>query len=299
MYRKTTFFCMAAIFLFGGLRSIGWGQEEKIAVGDVISILVYEHEELTKQVTVRPDGTIDFPFVEDLPVAGITLDQLREVITARLSRYTGGRPLVMVNFAESYTINVAVLGFVKMPGVYEIPVGSTVQGALSLAGGALPRAELEKVKVVRGEDHEKQEHLVDLEVFLEGGEIDFLVQDKDVVIVPGTLGATKVKVLGGVRNPGSYETFPRANILDMLFAAGGPSEDAAVTRIRLISPGRETREIGINMKELLRSEKSPDIPLVHPGDIIFVPEKLVTWRKLMNIARDMSVIVTMWYWLTR
>ena len=41
-----------------------------------------------------------------------------------------------------------------------------------------------------------------------------------MVIVPGTLGATTVKVLGGVRNPGSYETFPRANIFDMLFAAG-------------------------------------------------------------------------------
>jgi len=232
--KKTMFLWMTAIFLFGGLWGISWGQEEKIAVGDVISILVYEHEELTKQVTVRQDGTIDFPFVEDLPVAGITLDQLKEVIIARLSRYTGGRPLVMVNFAEAYTVSVTVLGFVKMPGVYEIPVGSTVQGALSLAGGALPRAELEKVKIIRGEGDEKQEHLVDLQAFLERGEVDFLVQDKDVVIVPGTLGATTVKVLGGVRSPGSYETFPRANIFDMLFAAGGPSEDAAVTRNRMI-----------------------------------------------------------------
>ena len=156
--KKTTFLWMTVISLFGGLWSIGWGQEEKIEVGDVINIVVYEHDELTKQVTIRPDGTIDFPFVEDLPVAGITLDQLREVITARLSRYTGGRPLVMVNFAEAYTISVAVLGFVKAPGVYEIPVGSTVQGALSMAGGALPRAELERVKVVRGEDDGEQEH---------------------------------------------------------------------------------------------------------------------------------------------
>jgi len=290
---------MAMIFLFGWFWGIGWGQEEKIGVGNVINIVVYEHEELTKQVTVSQDGTIDFPFVEDLPVAGITLEQLREVITARLSRYTGGRPLVMVNFAEAYTIRVAVLGFVRTPGVYEVPVGSTIQGALSMAGGALPRAELERVKVVRGEGDEKQERLVDLQDFLERGEVDFVVQDKDVVIVPGTLGATTVKVLGGVRNPGSYETFPRANIFDMLFAAGGPSEDAAVTRIRLISPGRGTREVEVNMKELLRSGENVDIPLVHPGDIIFVPEKLVTWKKLIGIGRDISVFVTMYYWLTR
>jgi polysaccharide export outer membrane protein len=290
---------MTTFFLLFGIWSISWGQEEKIDVGDVINIVVYEHEELTKQVTVLRDGTVDFPFVEDFPVAGITLDQLKEVIAARLSRYTGGRPLVMVSFAEAYTINVVVLGFVKSPGVYEIPVGATVQAALSMAGGALPRAELEKVKVVRGEDDAKQEHLVDLQNFLEEGEVDFLVQDRDIVIVPGTLGATTVKVLGGVRDPGSYETFPRANIFDMIFAAGGPSEDAAVTQIRLISPGRETRDVKISIKELLHSENKTDIPLVYPGDIIFVPEKLITWKKLIGIARDLSVLVTMYYFLTR
>ena len=140
---------------------------------------------------------------------------------------------------------------------------------------------------------------MDLEAFLEGGEIDFLVQDKDVVIVPGTLGATNVKVLGGVRNPGSYETFARANILDMLFAAGGPSEDAAVTRVKLISLGRETREVEISMKELLYSKGKVDIPLVYPGDIIFVPQKLVTWRKLIGIGRDISVFVTLNVLITR
>jgi len=299
VHRKIVFFWMTTFFLFGGLWSLSWGQGEKIEVGDVINIVVYEHEELTKQVTVLRDGTIDFPFVEDLPVAGITLEQLKEVIAARLSRYTGGRPLVMVNFAEAYTLSVVVLGFVKSPGVYEIPVGATVQGALSLAGGPLPRAELEKVKVVRGEDDAKQEHIVDLQNFLEEGKVDFLVQDSDVVIVPGTLGTTTVKVLGGVRNPGSYETFPRANIFDMIFAAGGPSEDAAVTRIRLISPGRENRDVNVNIKELLHSENKTDIPLVYPGDIIFIPEKLVTWKKLIGVARDVSVFVTMYYFLTR
>jgi polysaccharide export outer membrane protein len=290
---------MTTIFLLGGLWSLSWGQGEKIEVGDVINIVVYEHEELTKQVTVLRDGTIDFPFVENLPVAGITLDQLKEVIAARLSRYTGGRPLVMTSFAEAYAIHVAVLGFVRIPGVYEVPVGSTIQGALASAGGALPRAELEKVKVVRGGDDAKQEHLVDLQNFLEEGKVDFFVQDRDIVIVPGTLGATTVKVLGGVRNPGSYETFPRANIFDMIFAAGGPSEDAAVTRIRLISPGGQTRDVNINIKELLHSENKTDIPLVFPGDIIFVPEKLVTWKKLIGVARDLSVLVTMYYFLTR
>ncbi|MCK5329333.1 MAG: SLBB domain-containing protein [Candidatus Latescibacteria bacterium] len=299
MPRKIIFLGMITILLLGGLWSLSWGQGEKIEVGDVINIVVYEHEELTKQVPVLRDGTIDFPFVEDLPVVGITLDQLKEVIGARLSRYTGGRPLVMVSFAEAYAIHVAVLGFVRIPGVYEVPVGSTIQGALASAGGALPRAELEKVKVVRGEDDAKQEHLVDLQNFLEEGKVDFLVRDRDVVIVPGTLGATTVKVLGGVRNPGSYETFPRANIFDMIFAAGGPSEDAAVTRIRLISPGGQTRDVNINIKELLHSENKTDIPLVFPGDIIFVPEKLVSWKKLIGVARDLSVLVTMYYFLTR
>ncbi|MFH1006225.1 MAG: SLBB domain-containing protein [Candidatus Latescibacterota bacterium] len=298
MPRRMLFFWMITIGLSGGLWSLSWGQQEKIEVGDVINVMVYEHEELTKQVTVLRDGTIDFPFVEDIPVAGITLDQLKEVISARLSRYTGGRPLVMVHLAEAYTFHVSVLGFVKMPGVYEVPVGSTVQGALALAGGALPRAELMKVKVVREKDDAREEHLVDLQNFLEEGKVDFPVRDKDVVIVPGTLGATTVKVLGGVRDPGSYETFPRANVFDMIFAAGGPSESASVSQIRVISPGGKARDITINMKDILHSESNVDLPLVYPGDIIFVPERLVTWKSLIGIARDLSVLVTLYYFFT-
>jgi len=57
--------------------------------------------------------------------------------------------------------------------------------------------------------------------------------------------------------------------------------------------------VNVNIKELLHSENKTDIPLVYPGDIIFIPEKLVTWKKLIGVARDVSVFVTMYYFLTR
>jgi len=53
------------------------------------------------------------------------------------------------------------------------------------------------------------------------------------------------------------------------------------------------------MKELLHAKGKVDVPLVHPGDIIFVPEKLVTWKKLIAIGRDISVFVTIYVLMTR
>ena len=56
-----------------------FGQEQKIKPGDAIDIMVYGHQELSRVVTVSPKGTVDFPFLQNIPVDGLTLNEFRDI----------------------------------------------------------------------------------------------------------------------------------------------------------------------------------------------------------------------------
>ncbi|MGH7494586.1 MAG: polysaccharide biosynthesis/export family protein [bacterium] len=84
-------------------------QERRIKPGDVIEIVVSGHEELSRSVLVNPEGKIEYPFLEGVPVDGITLSRLRELLATQLSRALEERPFVMVRFAESFPLAVTVL----------------------------------------------------------------------------------------------------------------------------------------------------------------------------------------------
>ncbi len=62
--------------------AVAMPQERRIKAGDAIEIVVYGHQELSRVVTVSQDGTIDFPFMQNLPVDGLAIDKLREIIVA-------------------------------------------------------------------------------------------------------------------------------------------------------------------------------------------------------------------------
>src|SRR3546814_16739623 len=59
----------------------------RIGPGDVLEITVWREPELSTAVTVRPDGRISFPLVEDLPASGRTPMELAEEIAAALAEY--------------------------------------------------------------------------------------------------------------------------------------------------------------------------------------------------------------------
>src|SRR5215471_6571549 len=72
------------------------GNEYHIDVGDTVEILVARVPELQRRVTVQLDGTITFPFLGTLPVAGLTQAQLQVKVQAGLAaktlpRSSGGR----------------------------------------------------------------------------------------------------------------------------------------------------------------------------------------------------------------
>jgi polysaccharide biosynthesis/export protein len=115
---------------------------------DVLEIVVWRNQDLSRQVVVRPDGMISMPLIGDVPAAGLTTDQLAARIAKRLKDYKEN-PTVSVSLKEVNSYNIFVLGEVAKPGKYQLKSYTTILQAISLAGGFTPFASKNKLQIVR------------------------------------------------------------------------------------------------------------------------------------------------------
>lgn len=279
--------------------SILLAQERRIKPGDGIEIVVYGHQELSRVVTVSPQGAIDFPFMQNLPVDGLTLEKLREIVVAQLSRYLDTFPVVTLNFSRSTVININIMGMVSRPGIVQMPLSSNLQAAIASAGGFLPGAKVTEILLMRSDNGKTINSKYDLEKFLGEGDLQQnpVLTEGDAILITGTQQLDNVKVLGEVRQPGAFDQFTGATVVDMLMRSGGPTKDADVNKIRFISPTRKKgNEYIINLNEYLKSTTSYPMPVVKPGDIIYVPKKIRIMPTVIGLARDLSSIaIAVWY----
>lgn len=119
-----------------------------IGIEDVLEISVWKNPDLSKTVSVRPDGMISMPLMGDIRAAGLTPGQLRDSITERLKEYQETVVTsVIVQEVRSYRI--FVLGEVLNPGTYTMMRRTTVLQAIALAGGFNQFASKNKIVLVR------------------------------------------------------------------------------------------------------------------------------------------------------
>lgn len=115
---------------------------------DVLDISVWKNADLSRVVTVRPDGRISLPLIGDVTAAGLTPGELRESIIASLKEYQESVVAsVIVNEVNSYRI--FILGEVARPGTYLMKRRTTVLQAIAIAGGFNQYASRNKMVVVR------------------------------------------------------------------------------------------------------------------------------------------------------
>lgn len=279
-----------------------FAQDRRIKPGDVIEIIVADNAALSQSVIVRPNGTVEYPTLQDLPVDGITLNRFQELLITQLSRFLETSPLVLVRFGDSYPIRVTVLGQVVMPGLYTIANTATLQGAIGAAGGLTPGAQLSKIKLIRDAGESKENIIINMENFFRNGDPSSLplLKEGDTIVVPGNPFATNVKVLGSVENPGSYEVLFQTTILDVIFMAGGPTGDANLKKVKIISlTGQDTRDVKIDIDELMKAATFKNIPIVVPGDVVYIPKKKLNWSSVMGFIRDLTAFATLYYIIYR
>lgn len=194
---------------------------------DVIEVHVYGSEEISRVITVRPDGMISLPMVGEVRAAGLTPEQLRDRLAPLYAAYIKN-PLVAVIVREFRRVRVAVLGQVAKPGVYELRQGSGVLDALAAAGGLTDAAGLGQARLTRAQGPEM---LIDLDRLLLRGEtaLNHRVESGDTLVVPEDL-TWRVYVLGEVARPGVLPLRGSMTALQALTLAGGPTRRSRLDR---------------------------------------------------------------------
>jgi len=123
--------------------------EYRLAPGDLIFVRVFNQDPLSGRTRVRPDGQVTVPFVNDVPAAGRTPQELAKTLETRLLGFIKA-PVVTVFREELGSAQLSVIGEVGRPGVYPLERGQGVLRALAAAGGLTEFAHKDRIFLVRG-----------------------------------------------------------------------------------------------------------------------------------------------------
>ena len=126
--------------------------EYYVEIGDVLDIDVWRVPDISRSVTVRPDGRISMPLVGDLDVSGINLVEMKQLVTRKLSEYVRS-PQVAISIRQFGGRKFIVLGEIGAPGVYRFQQEISLLEGIALAGGFKPDARRGKIMVIRGDIH--------------------------------------------------------------------------------------------------------------------------------------------------
>jgi polysaccharide export outer membrane protein len=158
-----------------------------IGPGDSLHVFVFQNDELSVTVPVRPDGKISIPLVEDMVAVGKTPSHLARDIEKSLAEYVKSPKVnVVVMTAMSVFSQVRVIGQVLHPQAVPYRDGMTVLDAVLAVGGLGQFAAGNRAHVVRTENGKQTEIKVKLESLVNSGDMkqNLPLRPGDVLVVP-------------------------------------------------------------------------------------------------------------------
>ncbi|WP_172116993.1 polysaccharide export protein [Halomonas hibernica] len=269
----------------------------RIGPGDVLSVTVYDHPELTIPAggerspaeagnQVDTNGTIFYPFIGRVEVGGMTLEEVRSMLARRLVAFIA-EPQVDVSVAAFRSQKVYVSGSVENPGTLPVTnVPLTLRDAISQVGGAQENANWHNIILTR--DGEEQ-HLSLFALMREGDQRqNLLLQDGDMVHVPSASNQG-VAIMGQVIRPGNLLVGnERITLTDAIARAGGINENSAeATGIFVVRPNQEpTNALAtvyqLDVSNAIAFSLGSQFPL-QPHDVVYVTTApLARWNRVVS-----------------
>jgi protein involved in polysaccharide export with SLBB domain len=231
-----------------------WADAPLVEPNDVLSVIVYDEAQLTRDYTVSPDGYIAVPFAGQLKVEGLTLAQVQEQLQKALSRHFR-QPVVAVSFRERFRRDfIYVLGEVKNPGPYTFSAGYSLRDYIGRAGGVTLEASPDEVFIISGQTQQK------VALFAEG-DSSLTLKPGDTILVP--LRPQQIYVVGEVNRPGAFRFVAGFGVADYLGQAGGLTRDGSPDSIVVLSG---TKRFNVSLGQTASAQ-----PVLKAGDTIFVP----------------------------
>lgn len=163
--------------------------EYRIGPGDQLQIYVWQNDELSVTVPVRPDGRISTPLVEDMAAVGKTPTQLAADIEGRLAEYirTPEVSVIVLDFVGTFAEQIRVVGQAAAPQALAYQEGMTVLDVLIAVGGLTEFASGNRARLIRQEGGSTREIRLRLDDLLDGDiRQNLAMRPGDVLIVPGS-----------------------------------------------------------------------------------------------------------------
>jgi len=155
-----------------------------IGGGDRLAVLLWQEESLSGSVTVRPDGFITLPLINDVKAVGMPPAELRNVLEQKYKEFLTN-PLVTIRIENIISSQVYLIGQIKNPGVYPFTGNDTVLQLVTRAGGLTIFAKRADLRVVRRNGKKVTEYIVDYDAILKGDFAqDIMLRPGDRIIVP-------------------------------------------------------------------------------------------------------------------
>lgn len=246
----------------------------RIGPKDLVEIRVFEEPSLNVQRRVPDSGSIDVPLLGEVPVQGLTAEELAARLEAAWEADFLQTATVGVQVREFRSRPISVIGAVKKPGNLELSGRWTLLEALTEAGG-LADNHGDAIRVLRRAENGLSDQLtISLDDLLKRADpaANIPIFANDVIHVPP---AREVSVffMGEVERPGAvtFKSTDRISLVTAIARAGGLTERAAHRIVvKRTDDSGMLRELVAHFKRIMAGEE-PDL-LLQPGDVVVVKE---------------------------
>ncbi|GAB6045596.1 hypothetical protein JCM11957_11940 [Caminibacter profundus] len=201
----------------------------QINVGDIIVVQVFGGNDKTLNLTVDNNGNIYLPVIGPVYVAGLSVAEVKDLIKRKL-KPTYQNSKIVVDVKVNSFIQVALTGYVKAPGVYNLNSLSTVKDLLIVANGF---GELGSMREVYLKRNGKVLKIIDFYKLIKDGKLvdTTLLRNGDIIYVPRA--KTLVSLRGAVSTPAIYEMKKEESLKDLIAISGGLLPEASDKSIKI------------------------------------------------------------------
>lgn len=245
--------------------------------GDTLEILLFGKTNDSFSLEVSRDGTIDFPELGPLVVAGMTFAEVKDMLQTRIASQIIGVQ-ASISMGRLRSLQVFVLGEAYKPGAYTLSSLATITHALVSSGGVSGIASLRNIQLKRAGKIVATLDLYDL-LMRGNASSDLRLQNSDVIFIP-TRGP-RVTVEGEILRPAIYELKDETSVEQVVSLAGGLTAKAhmQLARLERIQSDGFMTVLDLNLRE--RADRATS---VQAGDTLTIGSGVDLKKNIISLA---------------